>query len=103
MVKDYKEFLPAVPLEQMRHIAGEQEIIATFETEKALATLPALLPERKDRQRLLTLLERLESDPRVRHDGLTPEQQAMLKLVREALRVTSRTRETARALQRDAQ
>ena len=75
MVKDYKEFLPAVPLEQMRRIAGEQEIIATYETDKAIATLPALLPERKERERLLTLLERLENDERVRHDGLTPEQQ----------------------------
>jgi pimeloyl-ACP methyl ester carboxylesterase len=86
MVKDYKEFLPAVPLEQMRRIAGEQEIIATYETDKAIAALPALLPERKDRERLLTLLERLENDPRVRHDGLTAEQQAMLKRVRAALR-----------------
>ena len=74
MVKDYKEFLPAVPLDQMRRIAGEQEIIAMYETDKAIAALPALLPERKDRERLLTLLERLENDPRVRHDGLTPEQ-----------------------------
>jgi hypothetical protein len=86
MVKDYKEFLPAVPLEQMRRIAGEQEIIATYATDTAIATLPALLPERKDRERLLTLLERLENDPRVRHDGLTPEQQTMLKRVRTALR-----------------
>jgi pimeloyl-ACP methyl ester carboxylesterase len=86
MVKDYKEFLPAVPLEQMRRIAGEQEIIATYATDMAIAALPALLPERKDRERLLTLLERLENDPRVRHDGLTPEQQTMLKRVRAALR-----------------
>jgi pimeloyl-ACP methyl ester carboxylesterase len=85
MVKDYKEFLPAVTLEHMRRIAGEQEIIATYETEKAIAALPALLPERKDRERLLTLLERLENDVRVRHDGLTPEQRTMLERVRHAL------------------
>jgi uncharacterized membrane protein affecting hemolysin expression len=95
MVKDYKEFLPAVPLEQMRRIAGEQEIIATYETEKAIAALPALLPDRKDRQRLLTLLDRLESDPRIRHDGLTPEQQTMLKRVRQSLRVPSRAKAMA--------
>ena len=53
---------------------SEQEIIATYEPEKAIATLPALLPERKERERLLVLLERLESDTRVRHEGLTPEQ-----------------------------
>jgi hypothetical protein len=98
MVKDYKEFLPAVTLEQMRRIAGEQEIIATYETDKAIAALPALLPERKDRERLLTLLERLENDPRVRHDGLTSEQQIMLKRVRQALRVPARAREALAAL-----
>ncbi len=85
MVKDYKEFLPAVPLEQMRRVAGEQEIIATYEPDKAIATLPALLPRRDDRERLLTLLERLENDARVRHDGITPEQRTMLQRVRRTL------------------
>jgi hypothetical protein len=98
MVKDYKEFLPAVPLEQMRRVAGEQEIIATYEQEKAIATLPALLPQRKDRERLLTLLDRLENDPRVRHDGLTPEQQAMAKRVREVLRLPARLKDAAPTL-----
>jgi pimeloyl-ACP methyl ester carboxylesterase len=95
MLKDYEAFLPAVPLEQMRRIAGEQEIIATYETDKAIAALPALVAERKDRERLLTLLDRLESDPRVRHDGLTPEQQSMLKRVRQALRVPVRRKDAA--------
>jgi len=98
MVKDYKEFLPAVPLEQMRRIAGEQEVIATYETDKAIAALPTLLPERKDRERLLTLLDRLESDPRVRHDGLTLEQQTMLKRVRQALRAPARVKAAAPVL-----
>ena len=98
MVKDYKEFLPAVPLEQMRRVAGEQEIIATYEPDKAIATLPALLPQRKDRERLLTLLERLENDPRVRHDGLTPEQQTMLQRVRQVLRVPARAKAAAPVL-----
>jgi hypothetical protein len=97
MVKDYKEFLPAVPLEQMRRIAGEQEIIATYEPDRAIATLPALLPQRKDRERLLTLLERLADDSRVRHDGLTPEQRTMLERVRSALAGSARAREAAAA------
>jgi pimeloyl-ACP methyl ester carboxylesterase len=97
MVKDYKEFLPAVPLEQMRRIAGEQEVIATYEPDKAIATLPALLPQRKDRERLLTLLERLANDPRVRHEGLTPEQRTMLERVRSALAGSARVREAASA------
>jgi len=98
MVKDYAEFLPAVPLEQMRRIAGEQEIIATYATDQAIAALPALLPERKDRERLLTLLERLENDPRVRHDGLSPEQQTMLERVRRVLRLPARARQALPAL-----
>ncbi len=97
MVKDYKEFLPAVPLEQMRRIAGEQEIIATYEPDKAIATLPALLPQRKDRERLLTLLDRLANDARVRHEGLTPEQRAMLERVRSALAGSARVKEPASA------
>jgi hypothetical protein len=95
MAKDYKEFLPAVPLDEMRRVAGEQEIIATYETDKAIAALPALLHERKDRERLLTLLDRLENDPHIRRDGLTPEQQTMLKRVRQALRAPARAKEPA--------
>jgi hypothetical protein len=100
MVKDYKEFLPAVPLDQMRRIAGEQEIIATYELDKAIATLPALLPGREERERVLTLLERLENDPRVRHDGLTPEQRTMLERVRKALGAPARVRRALPQMER---
>jgi hypothetical protein len=78
-------------------VAGEQEIIATYEPDKAIATLPALLPQGKDRERLLTLLDRLENDPRVRHDGLTPEQQAMAERVRSALAGPARVKNAAPA------
>jgi hypothetical protein len=97
MVKDYKEFLPAVPLEQMRRIAGEQEIIATYEADKAIATLPALLPQRKDRKRLLALLDQLANDPRVRGEGVTSGQRAMLERVRRALGGSARVKEPASA------
>ena len=53
-----------------RRIGGEQEIIARYEPDRAVETLPALLPQRQDRKRLLTLLERLANDRRVQHDGL---------------------------------
>jgi pimeloyl-ACP methyl ester carboxylesterase len=92
MVKDYSEFLPAVTLEQMRRIAGEQEIIATYEPDMAIATLPALLPQREDRERLLTLLDRLADDPRVRHEGLTPGQRAMHERIRNTLGAPARAR-----------
>ena len=97
MIKDYKEFLPPLAARQMRRVAGEQEIIATYEPDKAIATLPALLPRRKDRERLLTLLDRLANDPRVRREGLTPEQRTMLERVRSALAGPARVADAAPA------
>ena len=72
MMKDYKEFLPPLALDQWRRVRGEQELIASYVPEQAIATLPALVPERADRERLLTLLDRLAADVRIRHQGLTP-------------------------------
>jgi hypothetical protein len=71
-------------------VCGEQEIIATYELEKAIATLPALLPQREDRERLLTLLDRLANDPRIRRQGLTPEQRTMVDRVRRVLGTQAR-------------
>ena len=53
---------------------------------------PAVLPRREDRERLLTLLERLENDERVRHDGLSAKQRAMLERVRKVLGAPARAR-----------
>lgn len=85
MVKDYKEFIPPLQIDQWRRVRGEQEVIASYEPEQAIATLPALLPQREDRERLLTLLDRLADDVRVRHEGLTPEQRTAVERVRGAL------------------
>jgi hypothetical protein len=95
MIKDYEEFLPPLDLEAWRRVLGEQEIIATYEPDQAIATLPALLPQRKDRERLLTLLDRLANDPRVRREGLTAEQRAMLERVRSALSGPARAKGAA--------
>ena len=65
LLDDYRDLLPELPLDQVRRIAGEQEIIARYEPERAVETLPRLLSERKDRDRLLTLLDRVLADPRV--------------------------------------
>jgi hypothetical protein len=85
MAKDYKEFLPPLQLAEWRRVRGEQELIANYEPEQAIATLPALLHEREDRERLLALLDRLAEDVRVRHEGLTPAQRAVVERVRRAL------------------
>ena len=54
--------LPELAPDEARRIGGEQEIIARYEPERAIETLPVLLANRKDRDRLLTLLERVLAD-----------------------------------------
>jgi hypothetical protein len=81
----YRAYLPDLPLEQWRRIRGEQEIIARYEPDKAIDTLPDLLEDRADRERLLTLLDKLMEDKRVQFAQPTPEQQAMLERIHEVL------------------
>ena len=85
MLKDYGDFLPALPVDQLRRIRGEQEIIARYEPEQAIETLPALLANRADRERLLMLFERLLADKRVQKRKPTAEQMAMLGRIRAVL------------------
>ncbi len=89
LMKDYGKFLPAVPPDEARRIRGEQEIVVRYEPDKAVATLPQLLPRRSDRERLLKLLEALLSDPRMQSGKATPEQRAMLARIRAVLRPAS--------------
>jgi hypothetical protein len=51
-------------------------------------TLPALLPDRADRDRLLTLLERVLADERVQRIQPSAEQTAMLARIRQVLGAT---------------
>jgi hypothetical protein len=74
----YAGYVPDLPRDQWRRIRGEQEIIARYEPERALGTLPTLLANRDDRERLLTLLDKLIVDKRVQAAHPTPEQLAML-------------------------
>jgi pimeloyl-ACP methyl ester carboxylesterase len=80
MIGEYAEYLPSLPPDQWRRIRGEQELIATYEPEQAIATLPLLLAKPKDRKRLLTLLERLLADERVQ--SVTPTAQQLEALQR---------------------
>jgi hypothetical protein len=85
LVADYADYVPKLPLDQWRRIRGEQEIIAHYDREQALGTLPALLTNRADREKLLTLLDKLMADERVLHAKPTPEQLAILERIRAVL------------------
>jgi hypothetical protein len=85
LLKDYRDLLPGLPRDEARRIGGEQEIIARYEPEMAVETLPVLLARRKDRDRLLVLLERVLADKRVQRIQPSPEQTAMLARIRRVL------------------
>ena len=84
LIRDYADLTPPLPIDQWRRIRGEQEIIARYEPERAIETLPQLL-NADDRARLLALIERVVSDKRVLERAPTPQQAAMLQRVRKAL------------------
>ncbi|TDN57788.1 DUF3141 domain-containing protein [Paraburkholderia sp. BL10I2N1] len=86
LVKVYADYLPtSLPADQWRRIRGEQEMIASYEPEQAIATLPVLLANRADRKRLLTLLDKLLADERVQSTKPTEAQLAMLERIRAVL------------------
>jgi len=98
LAREYAALLPQVAPDQFRRIRGEQEIIARYEPEQALASLPQLLHDPADRSRLLTLLDKLMADPRVQAVQPTTQQKEMLGRIREVLgpgRPGARRRETA--------
>jgi pimeloyl-ACP methyl ester carboxylesterase len=84
LIRDYADLTPPLPIDQWRRVRGEQEIIARYEPERAIETLPQLL-NADDRARLLALIERVVSDKRVLERAPTPQQAAMLQRVRKAL------------------
>jgi hypothetical protein len=85
LLSDYRDLLPDLPRDQARRIRGEQEIIVQYEPQRAIATLPQLLKDPVDRERLLTLLDRLRADKRLDLGELTPDDRAMLDRIRRIL------------------
>jgi hypothetical protein len=85
LAREYAALLPQVAPDQFRRIRGEQEIIARYEPEQALASLPQLLHDSTDRSRLLTLLDKLMADPRVQAVEPTTQQLEMLGRIRSVL------------------
>jgi hypothetical protein len=92
---DYAELLPQLAPDAWRRIRGEQAIIVHYEREQAIATLPELLADAADRERLLDLFGRLLQDPRVQQAGPSAEQLAMLERLRGVLGGKPATRQRA--------
>ncbi|MGZ5226236.1 MAG: DUF3141 domain-containing protein, partial [Burkholderiales bacterium] len=84
LIKDYADLMPALPTHEWRRIRGQQEIIVRYDRERAIETLGGLLND-DERERLLTLIERVTNDKRVLARPATPQQAAMLQRVRSAL------------------
>ncbi|HSF47640.1 MAG TPA: DUF3141 domain-containing protein [Burkholderiales bacterium] len=85
LVADYASLLPKLSAEERRRIRGEQEIIVQYEPERALQTLPQLVPEQAERERLLTLIDKVLSDERMQQRKPKPEQLKMLRRIRGVL------------------
>jgi pimeloyl-ACP methyl ester carboxylesterase len=85
LIEEYHDFLPKLPPDEARRIGGEQEIIARYEPDKAIETLRVLLANQKDRNRLLTLLQRVLGDRRVQRIEPSEKQKATLARIRSVL------------------
>jgi uncharacterized protein DUF3141 len=81
LAEEYAEFLPVMPREQMRRIRGEQDIIVRYAPERALATLPKLLPDSAGRERVRALIKRLLDDERIRVRDLTADDLARVESI----------------------
>ncbi|MFT0173339.1 DUF3141 domain-containing protein [Paraburkholderia mimosarum] len=103
LAKDYAAYLPQLPEDQWRRVRGEQEIIVRYEPEQALATLPGLLADRKDREKLLELVDKLLADRRVQQMEPTAAQASMLEKIRELLPLERASASRSAATKRQVQ
>jgi pimeloyl-ACP methyl ester carboxylesterase len=87
LIAEYRDLLPAMSPDQWRRVRGEQEIIVRYEPEQALATLPKLLANQADREKLVQLVQRLLADERIQRAKPTSEQLDMIGHIGETLAV----------------
>ncbi|CAN7804207.1 DUF3141 domain-containing protein [Paraburkholderia hospita] len=85
LVSDYADYLPGLPPDEWRRVRGEQEIVCQYEPDRAVETLPRLLADSANRERLVSLLDKLMADKRVQDTDPSAEQTAMLTRIRKAL------------------
>jgi len=95
LISEYGDLLPKVSPDEWRRIRGEQDIIVRYEPERALATLPTLLADPADRERLIALARRLLDDERLQQVKPSPEQLAMLESIGKILGVEPSARRLA--------
>jgi pimeloyl-ACP methyl ester carboxylesterase len=79
------ELLPDIELADLRRIEGSQEIIVRLATERAVQTLPALVVDPADRERLITLIERAIAFHSSGERWLGAEQRSLLARIRATL------------------
>src|SRR5205814_8457150 len=87
LMAEYRDLLPDIPPDHWRRIRGEQDIIVRYEPGAALTTLPKLLADPADRERLISLVQRLLADERVQRAKPSTEQLAMIEHIGETLAV----------------
>lgn len=85
LADDYRSLLPDLAPDVRRRVRGEQDIIVRYERERALETLPMLVAERADRERLVELADRLLADKRIQAAKPTAEQIETLEAIRRVL------------------
>jgi pimeloyl-ACP methyl ester carboxylesterase len=83
LASDYRDLLPELEHSNVRR--GEQELIVQYARDQAIETLPVLLRQPQDRERLLTLLERFMSDKRVQAAKLSEQQVSAVERIRTVL------------------
>ena len=85
LAREYEDLLPPLSAQEWHAIRGRQELICRYDPAHAVATLPTLLKSAQDRERFVTLLDRLLADPRVSAIRATPAQEAAYERIRKAL------------------
>ena len=93
LLRDYGSLLPPLPPDQWRRIRGEQDIIVRYEPTKAITTLPGLVADPAERERMLQFLEQLFCDPRFVAAEPTAKQRAMLAELGDVLKVDAARRD----------